>query len=94
MNLLHLCDWNYVNKYYEVPRDLLLAFKELIERSGINTAWEWFTQQVDYSADASEQNKPIKRVDVRADHTLNTFFLDFQNPLLCVAEWNVQRATN
>lgn len=89
MKLLHLSDWNDTDKYYEVPTDTLVAFKETIRRFGISAAWRWFTDQVDYSADASGQNKPIKRVDDRANHTLDTYFLDWQNAMESSAEWDI-----
>ncbi len=90
MLLLHFRDWNHADKYYEVPGNLLVDFKDTIRRFGIISAWRWFTDQVDYSPDGSWSHKPIKRVnDPTAHPTAHPFFLDWTNPMGSIKEWSI-----
>ena len=82
--LLHLSDWNYQDKYYELSYDLLKEFSKLITAVGINQAWDWFTPQVDYGGNPE---RPVKRCDDEADHTLDEYFLDWEHPKDCLEEW-------
>ena len=84
--LLHLSDWNYQDKYYELSYDQLKELSKLITTVGIDKAWDWFVPQVDYGGNPE---RPIKRVDDEADHTLDEYFLDWEHPKDCVEEWGL-----
>ena len=81
--ILHLCDCNLQDRYYEVPVELLKELKQRIERDGMGAAWSWWTEQADF--DGTEPNKPIKYGTVNM--TLPTYFLDFSDPQESLDEW-------
>jgi hypothetical protein len=83
--VLHLGDWNYQDKYYQLPKNLLVEFKERIEKYGLHSdeAWQWFVANVNYD---DETEKPIKFGVV--DMSLNVFFLDWENEKECMEEWS------
>jgi hypothetical protein len=90
--LLHVSDWNSQDKYYQLSHVLLSEFKQRILakpnglRSSVNTAWDWFTDLVDYG---DEPANPIKQVSGRANHTLDEYFLDWFEPQDSAGEWEL-----
>lgn len=81
---LHLSDWNMQDKYYDVPIDILREFREKIRNASMESAWDWFVNQgIDYTSDHSEDDKPIKCLDLDWD-----VFLDYTSPQECVEEWD------
>ena len=79
--ILHLSDWDYEDRYYQLPAALLDEFREQILTKGLGTshpnAWDWFIAQsiagcIKYGL-----------VDMR----LGTFFLDWHNVLESLSEW-------
>lgn len=50
--------------------------------------WDWFVEQVDYG-DSPE--KPCKHVTL-VDTNLDQWFLDYNDPLICVSEWEADWA--
>ena len=85
--LLHVSDWNYKDKYYQLPLSMLHSFGRLILAQGISKAWGWFVTQVDYGGDP---DLLIKRCDNEADHTLDEYFLDYTHPEESVSEWELE----
>lgn len=83
--IFHLSDWSYRDKYYEMPKSLLLEFKKKLETIGLQATWDWFTTQVDYD---EKGDKPAKFGKV--DMTLQEFFLDWEHPLECLVEWDAE----
>ena len=82
MVILYLSDWNYHDKYYEVPFAILEEFARRIPED-LGAAWNWFTGQVDYDGNGEHLIK-VGRVDMR----LEKFFLDWENPIESIKEWN------
>ena len=80
--ILHLVDWNYQDKYYEVPFSILEEFERRIPE-GLEAAWDWFTGQVDYDGSGEHPIK-VGRVDMRSAN----FFLDWENPIESIESWN------
>lgn len=85
--LLHVCDWNYQDKYYNVPLDILQEFAAKIKSANLTApnlggAWDWFIEQKDKGI--------VQRCDSVADHTVGPeeYFLDWVNPIESVAEWS------
>jgi hypothetical protein len=86
--LLHVSDWNSQDKYYQLSHVLLSEFKLriLAQPDGLNAAWDWFTDLVDYG---DEPAYPIKQVSGRANHTLDEYFLDWFEPQESAGEWEL-----
>jgi len=85
--VLHLSDWNYQDKYYEMPESILLEFAKRIKEHKLdsNEAWQWLLTQVDFGQD-DDKGKPIKTGEVNMH--LEAFFLDWENAGECIAEWD------
>ncbi len=75
--LLQVSDWNYQDKYYELSFGLLEEFAAKIKAEGIKAAWQWFVDLV-------YDQKAATRVDEAANHTLDEYFLDYNDPLVFV----------
>lgn len=86
--LLQVSDWNYEDKYYEIPIKLLKQLQErILSADGeMKDAWDWFTPQVNYGK-AEDVGKPIRRCDDSVNHNLEEFFLDYLNPHESASEW-------
>ena len=81
--VLHISDWNYEDKYYEAPIELIREFKARIEKDGLTTAWEWWVTKVDYV----NNDLPVKfgLVDMRLD----VYFMDYNNAQESISEWEL-----
>jgi hypothetical protein len=82
--LLHLSDWNYEDKYYHMPKSVLKEFATRIKNANtkevnLGGAWDWLIEQQDAGL--------VERCDASADHTADEYFLDWETPKSCVAEW-------
>jgi len=86
--LLHFCDRNSQDKYYQLPRILLSELQQriLAQPNGFDAVWDWFTDLVDYG---DEPANPIKEVSDRANHTLDEYFLDWYEPQESASEWEL-----
>lgn len=84
--ILHLSDWNYRDKYYELPLTLLKEFhgRALADRGA---AWDWFTGQIDYGS-PDDKGKPIKTG--RIDTGLDVFYMDWEDCTESLNEWKEQ----
>jgi hypothetical protein len=80
--ILHVSDWNLQDRYYEAPLALIKEMQSKIRKIGMEKAWTWWTNQVDWDQDSSQ---PIKYGIVNM--TLDTFFLDYNNELESIDEW-------
>ena len=86
--ILHVSDWNYKDKYYEAPVELLKEFRVRVKKDGIEAmdgAWQWWTSQVDYDEDGK---KPIKYMLVNMN--LDLYFFDYNNDQESIEEWNFE----
>lgn len=88
--ILHVCDWNLQDRYYEVPEQLVRDLAARLKAEHIDRVWDWFVGQVDYS---DNPEKPCKHVTL-VDTDLNQWFLDYNDPLTCVKEWEMDWAEN
>jgi len=79
--VLEFNDWNYQDKYYEVPRSIFNEFKEKCHKS-FSEAWDWFIEKVDYD---NQGIKPIKFGTVNM--TLDRYFLAYDDVQNCLNEW-------
>jgi hypothetical protein len=84
--LLHVSDWNYQDKYYNMPKVLLAEFADRLQKADLTKAnlggvWDWHI--------ANKDSGLVERCDESVDHTMDTFFLDWTNPLESVREWEV-----
>ncbi len=77
--LLHVCDWNGVDKWFETTKDTLDSFAALVKADGVRVAWAMLMNLKDTGE--------VKRVDECADHTLEEYFLDYEHASDCVHEW-------
>lgn len=84
--LLHVSDWNCEDKYYELPEAILRAFASKVSNESLKDAWDWLMPQVDYGGNPE---KPVKRCDNSANHTLDEYFFDWEYPTECVEEWEL-----
>lgn len=82
--LLHVSDWNYEDKYYELPLSILQNFGQKAKENR-DEAWDWLMGFVDYSGE--NPDKPVKRCDDCVDHLLEEYFFDFENPVESVDDW-------
>ena len=82
--LLHVCDWNYEDKYYELPEDWLREFATKAGKESLESAWDWLMLQVDYG---KNPELPVKRCDDKANHTLAEYFLDWIDAEESISEW-------
>lgn len=81
---LQVSDWNYNDRQFDVPIEILREFKKRILESSMKEAWDWFVAQgIDYTPDHSEQHRPIKSFNCDFD-----VFLDYENPKETVEEWD------
>lgn len=85
--LFHVSDWNFQDKYYHMPRAILTEFAKRLQKADLKKAnlggvWDWFISNKD--------SGQVERCDDSADHTLDTFFFDWTNPLVCVEEWDIE----
>ena len=85
--VLHVSDWNYQEKYYEMPLDLLQEFAKKVKRLSLDEAWDWFTSQVNYGGQPS---LPIRRCDDSTDHTLEEYFFDYERPQDSINDWGIE----
>lgn len=85
--ILNVSDWNYQDKWFQMPLALLVELQGKVKSAGINSAWGWLVKLVDYTEDRSDASKPVWRCDHAVDHTLDEYFLDWTNPLESVDEW-------
>lgn len=84
--LLQVSDWNYEEKYYELSEDVLREFANKVSTESLQDAWDWLMPQVNYGDDPE---KPVKRCDDSANHTLDEYFLDWENPIECIEDWEL-----
>lgn len=87
--LLHVSDWNFQDKYYEVPFSLLAEFKTRIlagDDKDPHETWTWFTDQVDFD----DPKAKIAYVQEAVDMRLEEYFFDFAfEPKQSVREWEL-----
>lgn len=89
--ILHLSDWNYNDKFYNAPLSLIKELSARIKKDGMSEAWQWWTDLVDYDGDGTDE-EPI-HMNVPANHDdSDEFFLDYEHPLECLAEWDEEWA--
>ena len=82
--IVHVSDWNYQDKYYEASVSLVREFRTSIEANGMDNAWQLWIEKVDYNGNGSGVIK-YGRVDMH----LETYFLDYLNPIESVNEWEL-----
>lgn len=83
--ILEMSDWNMQEKFYELPFEILKAFHKRIKNDGIEKAWDWFIEQVDYD----EENLPTLPVKFgKVNMRLDKYFLDWSQVNECMAEWD------
>lgn len=85
--LLHVSDWNYQDKYYEMPLDLLREFARKVKELPLQEAWDWFVSKVNYGG---KPELPILRCDESTDHTLEEYFFDYGHPQNSIDEWGLE----
>lgn len=90
--ILHVSDWNYQDRWFNVPPSFLVEFKERVLKhpDDAEEAWEWLTTQADYG---KNPELPAKRrsqswCDNAVNHTLTEVFFDYNNPGESVNEWD------
>lgn len=87
MALLHVSDWNMRDKYYNVPKDILIALRNKAINEDHKDVWQWFIAQVEY--DERSAGKPVKCLyTVVVDEMNEEFFLDFMDMKLSASEWD------
>ena len=78
--ILHVCDWNCQDRYYETTEAVLAELKARVltgPDEDPQAAWEWFTD-----------NKDSKYVQDCVNLTLETYFFDYAfAPHASVSEW-------
>jgi len=78
--LLHVCDWNYQDRYYHTSEDVVLEFGMRIISNNIEEAWDWLNEQKDKGL--------VEQCDDKANLTLDTYFFDWDNPNESIADWS------
>lgn len=71
--------WNHdgTDLHYDVPAALLREFRDRIVADGMNDAWDWFIDHVDYDGN---NEKPIGHKNVAANHNYVEVELDHDFP--------------
>lgn len=78
--LLCVGDWNYQDKYYRIPTQLLKEFATKIKTDNdMHKSWDWFVELIE-----EKKIKRLKVIPVDEDQ----FFLDYNNPIDSINEWD------
>jgi len=87
--ILHFSDWDYRDRYFDAPAELIGELKSRIRADGMSSAWSWWVGLVDREGHGMPE-KPI-HMHVQANHAgEDELFLDYNNPLECLTEWEAE----
>lgn len=82
---MHVSDWNYEDRYYQLTLDQLKGFKEEFVKNGLRMAWDWLTSRIKYDKKDANPLRTIKTGTVNMN--LSEVFLDYMEPDDSIAEW-------
>jgi len=90
--ILHVSDWNYQDKYYQMPREMLITFYKTLKEKGLDEAWRWLGDNTDYGLNAEDTKLPIKYGDVNMRY--DEYFFDYTEPDASIDEWEIEEEAN
>ena len=81
---LHVVDWNGNDRYFRVPKTVLIEFKMRLANTdpaqpNLDGVWDWFCGLV--------KAGQVQRCDATVDYTTDEYFLDWDYPQESSGEW-------